>query len=100
MCRGTDTAARYGGDEFDLVLPETREESAPRVHTRLRAELANDRTLLPLSVSVGLAMCRADGTSLTPLLEVVSSECGKGEIPSQRGLGFLGPICSGDAPGP
>lgn len=69
VCRGTDTAARYGGDEFVLVLPETGKESAQRVHARLRGLLANDSALPPLSVSVGLAVCPVHGTSLTTLLE-------------------------------
>jgi two-component system cell cycle response regulator len=70
VCRGTDTAARYGGDEFVLVLPETGEESAQQVHIRLRALLANDPALPLLSVSVGLAVYPIHGTSLTSLLEV------------------------------
>jgi diguanylate cyclase (GGDEF)-like protein len=70
VCRGTDTAARYGGDEFLMVLPETGEESAQRVHARLRAEIANDPTLPRLSISIGLAVCPIHGTSLTKLLEV------------------------------
>jgi diguanylate cyclase (GGDEF)-like protein len=69
VCRGTDTAGRYGGDEFVLVLPETGEESAQRVGARIRAQLANDSALPPLSVSVGLAVYPVDGTSLTTLLD-------------------------------
>ena len=68
-CRGTDTSARYGGDEFVLVLPETGEESARRVHARLREHLANDSPMPPLSVSVGLAVCPVGGASFTTLLE-------------------------------
>jgi diguanylate cyclase (GGDEF)-like protein len=67
--RGTDTAGRYGGDEFVLVLPESGRESAERVHARFRALLANDSALPRLSVSVGLALCPDQGTSFTTLLE-------------------------------
>jgi diguanylate cyclase (GGDEF)-like protein len=69
VCRGTDTAGRYGGDEFVLVLPETGEESVQRVHARVRSELGKDSAFPPLSVSIGLAVCPVDGTSLTELLE-------------------------------
>ena len=69
MSRGTDITARYAWDEFILVLPEIGEKSAQRARARLRAELANDPTLPPLSVSVGLAVCQVQGTSLTTLLD-------------------------------
>jgi diguanylate cyclase (GGDEF)-like protein len=68
-CRGTDTAARYGGDEFVLILPETGEEAAHRVIARIREQLANDSASPFLSVSVGWAVCPFQGTSLTALLE-------------------------------
>jgi len=41
-CRAIDTAARYGGDEFALVLPETLHEEAERVANRIRAVMASD----------------------------------------------------------
>src|SRR5438874_8431411 len=34
-CRAIDTAARYGGDEFALVLPESQEDEAHRVVDRI-----------------------------------------------------------------
>ena len=68
VCRGTDTAGRYGGDEFILVLPDSGEGSAQHVYARIRSELAKDSRLPPLSVSIGLAVCPVDGMSLTGLL--------------------------------
>src|SRR5882672_9242627 len=41
-CRAIDTAARYGGDEFALVLPEAQEDEARRVASRIREVLASD----------------------------------------------------------
>jgi GGDEF domain-containing protein len=38
-CRDTDTAARFGGDEFALVLPETCLESADLVSQRICRQL-------------------------------------------------------------
>jgi diguanylate cyclase (GGDEF)-like protein len=69
VCRGTDTAARYGGDEFVLVLPETGEEPAQRVQARFGTLLADDSALPRLSVSVGLAVCPVYGTTFTSLLD-------------------------------
>lgn len=38
-CRATDTAARYGGDEFMLILPETEIAGAEEVAARIRRHL-------------------------------------------------------------
>jgi diguanylate cyclase (GGDEF)-like protein/PAS domain S-box-containing protein len=67
-CRDIDTAARFGGDEFALVLPETGAESATLVAQRIRETLANDGRKPALSVSVGAALYPADGEKLDVLL--------------------------------
>jgi diguanylate cyclase (GGDEF)-like protein len=67
-CRAIDTAARYGGDEFALVLPETQEEEAKRVANRIREVLANDDEQPPLSASIGISVYRGDGERIEKLL--------------------------------
>ena len=42
--RVTDVLARYGGDEFAVVLPECRLDSARRLLERLRAQTTEDQT--------------------------------------------------------
>lgn len=67
-CRGIDTAARFGGDEFALVLPETGVESANLVAHRIRDKVANDGVKPSLSVSVGVALYPIHGDKLDILL--------------------------------
>jgi diguanylate cyclase (GGDEF)-like protein/PAS domain S-box-containing protein len=67
-CRGIDTAARFGGDEFAVVLPETGVESANLVAHRIRNKVANDGGKPSLSVSVGVALYPVDGDKLDVLL--------------------------------
>jgi diguanylate cyclase (GGDEF)-like protein len=67
-CRAVDTAARYGGDEFALVLPESREDDAHRVANRIREVLASDDEQPPLSASIGISIYRGDGERIEKLL--------------------------------
>ncbi|HEY1421849.1 MAG TPA: MASE1 domain-containing protein [Candidatus Acidoferrum sp.] len=65
--REIDLAARYGGDEFVLVLPETSAEAAIHVASRVSGRLRNDGQEPPLSVSAGVAVYPTDGQSLDEL---------------------------------
>jgi diguanylate cyclase (GGDEF)-like protein len=67
-CRETDTAARYGGDEFALVLPESTVESAAMVAKRVSERLAQDAEEPRLSVSIGVAEYPRDGATIEHLL--------------------------------
>jgi diguanylate cyclase (GGDEF)-like protein len=66
-CRSVDTAARQGGDEFALVLPETG-AAATLVARRICDLLAKDAELPRLSVSVGVASCPKDADTIGSLL--------------------------------
>jgi diguanylate cyclase (GGDEF)-like protein len=67
-CRAIDTAARYGGDEFALVLPETLHEEAERVANRIRAVMASDQEYPRLSASIGISIYNGHGERIEKLL--------------------------------
>jgi len=67
-CRAVDTAARYGGDEFALVLPESQEDEAHRVANRIREVLATDDEQPAISASIGISVYRGDGERIEKLL--------------------------------
>ncbi|HEY4979826.1 MAG TPA: GGDEF domain-containing protein [Candidatus Acidoferrum sp.] len=66
--RAIDTPARYGGDEFALVLPEAQKEIATRVASRIRERLAAEPEDPGLSVSAGIAAYPEDGDTPEKLL--------------------------------
>jgi diguanylate cyclase (GGDEF)-like protein len=67
-CRAIDTAARYGGDEFALVLPETLRDEAERVANRIRAVMASDPEYPQLSASIGISIYNGHGERIEKLL--------------------------------
>jgi diguanylate cyclase (GGDEF)-like protein len=66
--REMDTAARYGGDEFVLILPETDAEAARLVAQRISKRLAEDGEEPKISVSIGMAIYPDDGETVNEIL--------------------------------
>jgi len=73
-CRSIDTAARYGGDEFALVLPEASHDAAEHVAERIRRCLAEDTEAPPLSLSIGVATYPHNGATVQELIEQADRE--------------------------
>jgi diguanylate cyclase (GGDEF)-like protein len=67
--RSIDTAARYGGDEFALVLPETNLAAAQQVVDRVRDCLEEDGEVPRISISIGVATFPKCGVTVQQLLE-------------------------------
>jgi len=67
-CRSVDTAARQGGDEFALVLPETDVAAATLVARRICDLLAKATEKPTLSVSIGVASYAKDADTVGTLL--------------------------------
>jgi diguanylate cyclase (GGDEF)-like protein len=71
--RDTDIIARYGGDEFVVLLPETPDLGALEVAERIRISVSNtlleiDGRVVKMSVSIGVSTYPADGRKLDSLV--------------------------------
>ena len=66
--RTIDTAARVGGDEFALVLPETGLNGAQEVVFRICDRVSKDDEAPHISISAGIAVYPQDGQTIEELL--------------------------------
>ena len=75
--RTSDFVARYGGDEFMIVLPNTSKEAALEIAERLRRSveaypfLLGENIVTSVTLSVGVAASSEDGDTVDAIVEAV-----------------------------
>ena len=85
--REMDTAARYGGDEFVLILPETDADAARMVAQRISKRLAEDGEEPKISVSIGMAVYPSDGETVNEILGAADRDLYREKgVPKKRSL--------------
>ena len=79
-CRRYDVLARFGGDEFALLMPETSPAEAARLAARLERSLERSgyrpegsEVAIPLTLSLGLASYPQDGRERSEVLAAADS---------------------------
>jgi diguanylate cyclase (GGDEF)-like protein len=74
-CRRSDVVARYGGDEFVILMPETTMEQARQLSQKLRGWVAADQLLREknISASFGIASYPLHGSSPQELIQVADA---------------------------
>jgi diguanylate cyclase (GGDEF)-like protein len=77
--RASDVPARYGGDEFAILLPDSGAEEAAQTAERLVAAFAEtaftttSRLAVPIEISVGAATFPTDGRTAAELIAVADA---------------------------
>ena len=74
QCRATDLAARYGGDEFAVLLIDSDQRMAEYVAQRIEDRVRSGAEEPALSVSIGSAVYPGDGRTAQDLLSAADQE--------------------------
>jgi diguanylate cyclase (GGDEF)-like protein/putative nucleotidyltransferase with HDIG domain len=74
-CRRSDVVARYGGDEFVILMPETSLEQGLQIASKLRAWLASDTILKEKNItgSFGIACFPEHGNAPQELIQMADA---------------------------
>jgi diguanylate cyclase (GGDEF)-like protein len=74
-CRRSDVVARYGGDEFVILMPETTMEQARQLSSKLRGWISSDPLLREknISASFGIASYPLHGSAPQELIQVADA---------------------------
>jgi diguanylate cyclase (GGDEF)-like protein len=70
--RANDSAYRYGGEEFTVILPETTGDEAKTVAQRIRASLEAEKykpvpgKVARITISIGVTQCYPPSVSVSP----------------------------------
>src|SRR5262249_31317178 len=74
--RSTDLAARFGGEEFVILMPETDPQAAINAANRMRDivektpfTINSDGTTIKKTISIGVSSLHPDGDSVEGLLK-------------------------------
>ncbi|MEW5991792.1 MAG: diguanylate cyclase [Chloroflexota bacterium] len=92
--RASDIPARYGGDEFAVIVVDADPEAADAVAARITEELAakplvaDGRGPVPISVSIGVASVTPDVRTPTDLVAVADARMYTAKLGEARELGF------------
>lgn len=91
--RACDTVARYGGDEFVMLIsnfsdPESAESQAARVFDTVAQTVLTSAGELSVSCSIGVALCPLHGQSLDTLLKAADEAMYGVKLLGRRGAGM------------
>ncbi|TDP96854.1 PAS domain S-box-containing protein/diguanylate cyclase (GGDEF)-like protein [Halanaerobium saccharolyticum] len=91
-CRDTDLIARWGGDEFVILLPETDCEAVKKIIERINKKIADtflefeDGSRLPLSAALGYGVKKHYFEDVFEILDEAESKMYKNKLTESRSI--------------
>ena len=91
-CRGEDIIARWGGDEFIIVLPETDKNAVKKVVERINSRIKTkslkfeDGTKLPLSAALGYGVKKHYFEDIFDILDEAENQMYKNKLNESRSV--------------
>jgi len=89
-CRQEDIVARWGGDEFLILLPRTSLPTAQEIIERIRKNCEEEskkrETLIPLSISLGCAAKEREGERIQDVINEAEDRMYRNKLAEGRGM--------------
>ncbi|MFW5687255.1 MAG: PAS domain S-box protein [Halanaerobium sp.] len=84
VLRDEDVLARYGGDEFTILLPQTTNKTAQKVIERINNKINNKQGEIPLSISFGVATKEKPEQNIIKVLKKAEDEMNQNKLSESR----------------
>ncbi|MFW6268570.1 MAG: diguanylate cyclase domain-containing protein [Bacillota bacterium] len=70
-CREEDIIARWGGDEFVIIFPQTSKKEVKKIYNRIKAGCSNEKIdgKIPISIALGLAVKNNTSTNIYQIIQ-------------------------------